>query len=176
MNSVAQNLYGEQRHTTMFLANSCILNPCRPKPRQPATSFPSSSLRGCCAGCWGCWSVQKWDLLPARAACSVRSACRNRVGAGSYFLPFELLRTFLLILQPEMSSFLTTVQGSTSEILPSLGFTTPPHTHNTFYFTPDARTNTIHVFGRKASRLRLRESHAARWSHAASWSSAAVFV
>lgn len=159
----------------LFLANSCILNTCRAFSIT-AASFPSSSLRGCCAGWWGGRFVQSWDLPPARAACSIHSAWRNWVGAGSYFLPFKLLHTFLLTFQPEMSYFLTTVQGSTSEILPSWGFTTPPHTHNTFHPTPNARTNTIRVFEHKAFRLRLRESHAAHWSHAASWSSAAVFV
>lgn len=88
-------------------------------------------------GWWGCCFVQNWDLPLARAACSIQSSCRNQGGAGSYFLPFKLLHTFLLTFQPEISYFLTTAQGSTFEILLSLGFTTPPHTHNTFYLTPE---------------------------------------
>lgn len=128
MNSIAQNVYGEQSHTTMFLANSYILNTCRIFSIT-AASFPSNSLRGFCAGWWGGCYSQKWDLPLDRAAWSIHSARRNWLGAGSYFLPFKLLHTFALTFQPEMSYFLTTVQGSTSEILPSLGFTTPPHTH-----------------------------------------------
>lgn len=134
-------------------------------------SFPSSSPRGCCR------------LVPLLGAevrfasgqvCLLHPCVCSWIEASSHLLPSKLLTFFSISTRNEL--FLTIVQGSTSELLPSLGFTTPPHTHTAFYPTPSARINTAYVFGHQASRLRMRGSHAAHRSPAASRSFAAHLV
>lgn len=79
INSIAQNVYGEQSRTTMLLANCCILNICRIFSIT-TVSFPSSSRKS---------EVCHWTGQPAPSV--VPAGTGEELGViayhSSYFIP-----------------------------------------------------------------------------------------
>lgn len=182
MNSIAQHVYGESSHASVVLANKNIMNACR-FFWWPVCPSPAALRWGClCKGRFhkirqylelqGTYkdhqSPNPGPNLPGdTVSFSIHSASRSHVGAGSYFLPFELLQTFPLAFQPPCKA---------APLQSCWVWDFPPHTPRAFYPTPNARTNMIHVFEYQASRLSMRESQALHGLQATIRSSATVFV